>query len=78
MNQYLKYTISKDQNITVGDYVEYYNLLARTPKKVLLKVVQIYDNGFFRSNDRSLVLTKRRLEYATKVILDKDKVDDEK
>jgi len=77
MNQNLKYKISEDQNIKVGDYVEYYNLLSKHPKKVLLRVVQLYDNGFFRADDKDLVLRKRRLEYATKVILIETNTDGE-
>ena len=78
MNQDQPYSISPNQDIQVGDYVENYNLESSKPKKRLMQVARIDECGTTfgsKTDQQYMVFAKRKLKYCKKVILDKDKTE---
>ena len=76
MDQNLEYSISEDQNIKVGDYIECYNTESTKPRKILMQVARIDECGTTfgsKIDQQYLIFARRQLKYCKKIILDRPK-----
>jgi hypothetical protein len=77
MNQNQSYSISPNQTIQIGDYVEYFHPKYPRSKRIM-EVARIDEDGktFGSKVDKQyLVYAKRQLKYCKKIILGRDKTE---